>query len=156
MHERKSERISPNYKMFYQLLCKATVTYKWRFLFNEGLNQLINVFRNWGIENRAKGNLKRLLSSWHAKEKEKSYKENRSLSMLYLHFPEKSFDISACPFFSVLGFNAVTRRQKRSKNMNFFVHVGEPQLHCVQGSRFIGVRGNYDCRVAFPEEAIQS
>ena len=74
--------------------------------------------------------------------------------MLYLHFPEKSFDINACPFFAVLGFNAVTRRQKRSKNIDFLLHVGKPLFHCVQGHRIVSVRRIYDCRITFPEAAI--
>ena len=134
-------------------MCKADVTYKWSFLFNEGFNQLVNIFRNWGIKDRAKGNLRRNLFRWHAKERKESYKEYRSFSMLCLHFPEKRFDINACPFFGVLSFNAITRRQKRPKNMNFLLHVGEPLFHCVQGCRFVGVRGSYDCRVTFSEEA---
>ena len=135
---------------------KATATYKWCFLFNENFNQLINVFRNCGIEDSAKGNLRRILFSWNAEEEKDSYKKYRSFPMLYLHFSEKRFDINACPFFAVLGFNSVTRRQKRwSKNMNFLPHIREPLFHCVQGCRFICVRGSYDRRVTFPEDAIQ-
>ena len=78
--------------------------------------------------------------------------------MPYLHFPKKCFDINACPFFGVLGFNAITRRQKRSKNINFLLHVREPPFHCVQGlgRSFVGVRGSYDRRITFPEEAAQT
>jgi hypothetical protein len=73
--------------------------------------------------------------------------------MLYLHFSEKRLDVNVYPFFIVLRFGAITRGQKRSKNMHFLLHVGEPLFHCVQGRRFVGVRGSYDCRVAFLERA---
>ena len=51
--------------------------------------------------------------------------------MLYLYFSEKSLDINTCPFFTFLYFGAVTSGQKRSKNMHFLLHVGEPPFHCV-------------------------
>ena len=87
--------------------------------------------------------------------KEKSYKEYRLLSMLYKHFSEKRLEVDVCPFFILLRFDAVTRGQKRSKNMHFLPHVGEPLFHCVQGRRFVGVRGSYDCRVAFLKGAFE-
>ena len=73
--------------------------------------------------------------------------------MLCQHFSEKRLDINACPFFTILCFGTVTRGQKRSKNMYFLLHVGEPLFHCVQGHRFVGVRGGYNCRVTFLEGA---
>ena len=74
--------------------------------------------------------------------------------MLYYHFPEERLDIDACPFFTVLCFGAITRGQKRSKNMNFLMHVvGEPLFQCVQGQIFVGIRGSNDCRVTFLEGA---
>ena len=33
--------------------------------------------------------------------------------------------------------------------MNFLLHVGEPLFHCIQGRRFVGVRGSHDCRITF-------
>ena len=35
--------------------------------------------------------------------------------------------------------------------MNFLLHIREPAFHCVQGRRFLGVRGGYNCRVTFPD-----
>ena len=37
--------------------------------------------------------------------------------------------------------------------MHFLLHIGEPLFHCVQGRRFVGVRGSHDCRVTFLEKA---
>ena len=74
--------------------------------------------------------------------------------MLYLHFSEKSLDIDTCSFFIVLYFGAVTRGKKRSKNMHFLLHVVvEPLFQCVQGQRFVRVRGSHDYRVTFLEGA---
>jgi hypothetical protein len=87
------------------------------------------------------------------KETKGSYKKYRSFSMLYKHFPEKWLDFNACPFFTVLRVGAVTRGEKRSKNMHFLLHVGEPLFHYVQRQRFVGVRGSHDRRVRFLKEA---
>ena len=74
--------------------------------------------------------------------------------MLYYHFSEERLNIDACPFSTVLCFGAITRRQKRSKNMNFLMNVvGEPLFQCVQGQRFVGVRGSNKCRITFMEGA---
>ena len=51
-----------------QSICQ-TVTYKRYFLFNEGFNQLIDIFRNWGIEDGAKGNLRFFLVETQKKGK---------------------------------------------------------------------------------------
>jgi len=73
--------------------------------------------------------------------------------MLYKHISEKRLNIDICPFFVVLCFGTVTRGQKGSKNMHFLLRVGEPLFYCVQGQRFVGVRGSNNCRVTFPEGA---
>ena len=39
--------------------------------------------------------------------------------------------------------------------MNVLPYVGEPLFHCVQGHGFVGVRGSYDYRVTFLEEAVE-
>ena len=37
--------------------------------------------------------------------------------------------------------------------MQFLIHVGEALFQCVQGHRFVGIRGCHDCRVTFMEGA---
>ena len=83
MHERKSDRISFNHKILY-------ATYKWCFLFNEGFNQLINVFRNWGIEVSAEGNLKRDSFNWVAEEKKKTLQRIPIVFHAVLAFPRET------------------------------------------------------------------
>ena len=49
--------------------------------------------------------------------------------------------------------SAETGWKKRSKNMQFLLLVREALFQSVQGHRFIGIRGSYNCRVAFMEGA---
>ena len=81
MHERKSYKISLNHRMLY------AVTYKRCFLFNEGFNQLIDIFRNWGIEERAKGNLRRKFTWLKCKRKEGNLRRIQILFHAVLVFP---------------------------------------------------------------------
>ena len=90
---------------------------------------------------------------FQCKRKERILRKILIVSMLYLHFSEKRLEINTCPFFTVLRVGAVTRGQKRSKNIHFLLNVGEPLFHFVQGQRFVVVSGfvecvwsNYECR----------
>ena len=95
---------APNYKLLY---AKAVVTsYERCFLFNEGFNQLINVFRNCGIEDSAKGNLRRiLLFSWHAKEKERIYLQRIPIAFHAVPaFPRETLRYQRLPLLRCSGF----------------------------------------------------
>ena len=85
-----------------------------------------------------------------------SYKEYRSLSMLYQHFLEERLDINTWSSFDCLCFSTVTGREKWSKNMKSLIHIGEPLFHCVQGNGFVCIRVVYDCCITLPERAIRN
>ena len=57
----------------------------------------------------------------------------------------------SCQRLSLFHCSAFRCRNQGSKNVHFLLHVGEPLFHCVQGQKLVGVRGSYNCRVAFLE-----
>ena len=120
----------------YYCICKATVTYKWCFLFNEGINQLINVFRNWRIESTSssKGGLKKKLIG--LQKKGKNLTSNTRL------------DINACPFFTVLVFNAINQVSEEVQEHKFQFR---PRTRNRRSKRYLWLSHH----IQFPEEAIR-
>ena len=79
------------------IVWKAAVTYKWCVLFNEGFNQLINVFRNGWIEGSSKGNLRIFFYQLECKRKESILQRIQIVFHASLAFPRETLRYRRLP-----------------------------------------------------------
>ena len=120
VHERKYVRIRVNHKILYakQLSSTNSASFSMRTLINSSTYSRT-------VGQKTKGDIETQI-------RKRPFLRIQILFHAELAFPKKHLDMNACPFFAVLWFNAITRRQKRSKNFNFLLHVGKPLFHWVR------------------------